>query len=108
MDAQKDWPHESNMGPKSCEPRTVQAQVGAMPPIHIACMKFANFVNLKKVEPGNRKSSKNVPALCVSQNTPGSTNFRFSSTLTAKLKHQLIHNQWRISVFVDCMLGSQG
>lgn len=34
MDAQKDWPHEKNMGPKSLEPSTAQAQVGALPPTH--------------------------------------------------------------------------
>ena len=65
------------------------------------------FSHLRKVQPGNAKGSQNVPALCAYHNTPGSTNFRFSSAVTAKLQHQLIHNQWRVSVFIDCMLGSQ-
>lgn len=73
----------------------------SLPGIRLACRRHpqvANFVDLKKVKPGNRKSSENVPALCVSPNAPGSTNFRFSSAVTVKLQHQLIHNQWRMSV----------
>lgn len=77
----------------------------------LACLQYpqvANFLISRKVQPGNGKGSQNVPAFCAYRNTPGSTNFRFSSAVTAKLQHQLIHNQWAVSVFMDCVLGSQG
>lgn len=39
MDSQKDWPHETWV--QILEPRTEQAEVTALPPLHLACMGLA-------------------------------------------------------------------
>lgn len=103
-----------NTRPESSEPRTACAQLADWPLSIKPAWDLSSIIHwwwfsrLKMMQPGNAKGSQKVPALSAYHNTPGSTNFRFSSAVTAKLQHQLNHNQWRISVFIDCMLGSQG